>query len=93
MDSNEEKYRKCEERSKKWGLIGLSSLRSALSDVINMICDAVIFSIIAFAFVLPLDSLFALIMSSIIFKGLLSIIDTPLFALFRIKIRNIERQE
>lgn len=88
-----EKYREHEEKSQIGGLIGLSSLRSALSDVVNMICDAVIFSIIAFAFVLPLDSLFALIISSIIFKGILSIIDTPLFALFRVKIRNIQRQE
>lgn len=88
-----EKYREVEDRSKNSRIIGFCSLRSILSDTINMICDAVVFSIIAFAFVLPLDSMLELIVSSIIFKVMLSVIDTPLFALFRIKIKNIYRSK
>lgn len=88
-----EKYRSVEDKSGIRGLIGFGSLRSVLSDVVNMICDAVVFSIIAFAFILPLDSMIDLIISSIIFKVVLSVIDTPLFALFRVKIKNIHRNK
>lgn len=88
-----EKNRVKEDNSRLGGLIGYSSLRSALSDIVNMICDAVIFSIIAFVFVLSKESIINLIVSSIIFKGFMSIIDTPLFALFRVNIRNIKRQK
>ena len=88
-----EKYRADENKSKVLGVIGYSSLRSALSDGVNMVFDAIIFAVIAFLFVLPTDSLLELILGSILFKGIVSIIDTPLFALFRVKIRNIERHE
>ncbi len=88
-----EKFRNREETSRNSALISFSSLRSVLSDVINMVCDAVLFTLLAFALVLPLDSLIDLVIGSIIFKGLLSIIDTPLFALFRVSIKNIQRQE
>lgn len=87
-----EKYRKVEDDSKVWGVIGYSSTRSAISDVVNMVCDAVLFSLIAFVFVLPSESLIQLILSSIVFKGVVSIVDTPLFALFRIELKNIERK-
>lgn len=87
-----EKYRKVEDNSKVWGVIGYSSTRSAISDAVNMVCDAVLFSLIAFVFVLPSESLIQLILSSIVFKGVVAIIDTPLFALFRIKLKNIERK-
>ena len=58
-----------------------------------MICDGLIFAVIAFAFILPLESLYDLIISSILFKAFISIIDTPLFAIFRIKMRKIEREK
>lgn len=64
-----------------------------LSDFLNMFCDGFVFSVIAFAFVLPFDNLCQLIIGSALFKAVLSLIDTPLFVLFRIHIRNIEREK
>lgn len=88
-----EKFRMRESLSKLAGLIGLSSIRSVLSDMVNLACDAIIFPILAFAFVLPIDSIIDLIFGSILFKVLLSILDTPLFTLFRVKIKEVERQK
>ena len=88
-----EKFRMRESQSKLAGLIGLSSIRSVLSDMVNLACDAIIFPILAFAFVLPIDSIIDLIFGSILFKVLLSILDTPLFTLFRVKIKEVERQK
>lgn len=88
-----EKFRLKEERSTLKGLAYLGSIRSIVSDVLNMICDGIIFSVIAFIFVIPLESLITLILSSILFKAFMSVIDTPLFVLFRIKIRKEKREK
>lgn len=88
-----EKYRLKEETSSIGRLSFLGALRSMLSDFLNMFCDGLVFSVIAFAFVLPFDNLYQLIIGSALFKAVLSLIDTPLFVLFRIHIRNIEREK
>ena len=88
-----EKYRPKEEISSLGQLSIFGALRSMLSDILNMFCDGLVFSVIAFAFVLPLDSLCQLIVGSVLFKAFLSLIDTPLFILFRIHIRNIKREK
>lgn len=88
-----EKFRLKEEKSNMEKIAYFGSVRSILSDALNMICDGLIFAVIAFAFVLPLESLYDLIISSILFKACMSIIDTPLFAIFRIKLRKVEREK
>ena len=88
-----EKFRAVEENSGIGQLSCLGAFRSVLSDFLNMLCDGFMFSVIAFAFVLPLDALYQLIVGSVLFKVTMSVIDTPLFILFRIKIRNMKREK
>lgn len=88
-----EKFRVTEESSGIGRLGCLGALRSILSDFLNMLCDGFMFSVIAFAFVLPFDALYQLIVGSVFFKATMSVIDTPLFVLFRIKVRNIKREK
>lgn len=88
-----EKFRMMEEKSNIGKLSCLGAVRSISSDFLNMVCDGFLFSVIAFAFVLPIDSLYQLIVGSVIFKAIMSVIDTPLFILFRIKVRNMKREK
>lgn len=88
-----EKFRVVEDISSIGQLSCLGALRSVSSDLLNMLCDGIMFSVIAFAFVLPLDTLYQLIVGSVLFKTIMSVIDTPLFILFRIKVRNMKREK
>lgn len=88
-----EKFRQKENKATLKKIAYLGSTRSIISDVLNMICDGILFSVIAFLFILPLEELIKLIYSSMLFKVLMSVIDTPLFVLFRIKIRNEKREK
>ena len=88
-----EKFRLKEDKSGLKGIAYMGAMRSILSDVLNMICDGLIFSIIAFIFVLPFNILTNLILGSILFKVFMSVIDTPLFVIFRIKIRHELREK
>ena len=87
-----EKYR-CKEKLSVRNIISFAALRSIFSDVINMICDGFLFSVIAFIFVIPWEDFYRLIISSILFKMILSIVDTPLFIIFRLKIKNEIREK
>lgn len=88
-----EKFRLEEDASSIGHLSFLGAFRSMLSDFLNMFCDGLVFSVLAFAFVLPLDSLCQLVIGSVFFKAVMSLIDTPLFVLFRIHIRNLKREK
>lgn len=88
-----EKFRLKENKATLKEIAYLGSVRSIISDVLNMICDGILFSVIAFLFILPLEELIKLIWSSMLFKVLMSVIDTPLFVLFRIKTRNEKRDK
>ncbi len=70
-----------------WG-----GLRNVTSDILNMLCDGILFSIIAFVYILPKEVLFNLIISSTVLKVTMSVIDTPLFIFFRIKTRKVIRE-
>lgn len=70
-----------------WG-----GLRNVASDILNMLCDGILFSIIAFVYILPKEVLFNLIISSTVLKVTMSVIDTPLFIFFRIKTRKVIRE-
>jgi uncharacterized integral membrane protein (TIGR00697 family) len=86
-------FRVKEDNTNLSGIAFLGSIRSITSDVLNMIFDGLIFSVLAFIFVLPIDTLLSLILSSILFKATLSVLDTPLYILFRIKIRKELREK
>lgn len=88
-----ERFRAKEDNSTLKGVAFLGSIRSIVSDVLNMICDGLLFSLIAFVFVLPLKDITNLIISSILFKTFMSVIDTPLYILFRIKVKNEIREK
>lgn len=92
FSSLKEKYRYKEKLGLK-SIVSSAGLRSITSDAINMICDGLIFSVIAFIFVIPWEEFYHLIISSILFKMVLSIIDTPLFIVFRLKIKDEAREK
>lgn len=86
-----EKWRSKEETGDIRFILKISSYRNVLSDVINMCSDGIIFTIIAFLFTLPFDAIITIIISSIIIKVSIAIVDTPLFALFKYITKNEER--
>lgn len=88
-----EKFRMKEERAGLRTLACLSGLRNMISDIVNMLCDGILFSMVAFVFVLPAETLCHLIVSSVFFKVTMSVIDTPLFMLFRIKTQKVTREK
>lgn len=88
-----ERYRTKEDRGHISITLSLSSWRNIVSDVINMLCDGFIFTIIAFIFVLPTDSIFHIALSSIAIKAFMAIIDTPLFAIFKFITKDEIRQK
>lgn len=73
-------------------LLVFSSLRSALSDGVNMVIDSAIFYTIAFIGTMPGADLLALIGSSMAAKVIVSQIDLPFYWVFRLMTRNVERQ-
>ena len=68
-----------------------STLRSAGSDVINMVIDNVVFYTIAFYGTMPNEILLGLIGSSMAAKVILSQIDLPFYWLFRMMTKGVER--
>lgn len=74
------------------GIIAYCTIRSVSSDLVNMILDGIIFTILAFSFTVPFDILIALLIGGIIGKGFLAVIDTPWFIAFRIGVKNVERE-
>jgi hypothetical protein len=74
------------------GIVAFCTIRSIVSDVVNMALDGALFAIFAFLFVLPTDELITLILGSIVAKGLLAIVDTPWFIAFRVGVRDVERE-
>ena len=67
-------------------------LRSAGSDVINMIVDSLVFFPIAFAFTVPWEVVWNMVLYGTYAKILLSLLDTPWFMMFRFLTRNVRRE-
>lgn len=88
-----EKSRSHENDNRIGNMALFGTLRSVMSDIINMIFDAVVFSVVAFVGQLPKDELFALIAGSAFIKIVLSVIDTPFFVIYRIGIKNVIRDK
>ncbi len=86
-----EKYRKIEDGGSFKAIIYFSSIRSCASDFINMLCDGIVFTVIAFVFTVPVETLLTIALSSVIIKVFMALIDTPLFAVFRLMLRNEKR--
>lgn len=87
-----ERFRHLEETASVKTIMLLGGFRSVVSDLVNMICDGIIFAVIAFAFVLSTAQLLSLIYGSIITKALIIFIDKPWFILFRLGIRDVRRE-
>ena len=68
-----------------------SSVRSAVSDGLNMVIDSAIFYTIAFIGTMPTEALLGLIGSSMLAKVIISQIDLPFYWLFRMMTRGVER--
>ena len=73
------------------GLLGYATLRSSVSDGLNMVIDSAIFYTIAFIGTMPNTDLWALVVSSIIAKVIISQIDLPFYWLFRLQTRDVSR--
>lgn len=69
-----------------------STLRSGLSDGLNMLIDNVVFYSIAFYGTMPNDVLFGLIGSSFLAKLIMSQIDIPFYWGFRMLTRKVHRE-
>ncbi len=63
-------------------------LRNNMSTMISSFFDTVLFFFLAFAFILPTDVIIKLIIGDYLVKLTLALLDTPLFYLFAIKIKN-----
>lgn len=88
-----EKWRNKESNSQMCNIVVFGTVRSAMSDMVNMIFDASVFAIIAFWGILPIDELGKLILGSLLIKVSLSVIDTPLFVMFRIGVKDVQRDK
>lgn len=64
-------------------------LRNNVSTMVSSFFDTILFFMIAFAFVLPLDVIIKLIIGDYAIKLVLAIMDTPLFYLVAIKFKQI----
>jgi len=73
-------YLKTRFESKWW-------LRNNVSTMISSFFDTVLFFMLAFAFIMPFDLIVKLIIGDYLVKLVLALLDTPLFYLFAIKIR------
>lgn len=86
-----EKFRRIEENSSAARIAFLGSIRSVLSDVVNMIFDGIVFTVIAFWNTLPPDMLVRVVIGSILAKSALAVFDTPWYILFRLNLKKIKR--
>jgi uncharacterized integral membrane protein (TIGR00697 family) len=73
-------------------IIKFVAIRNLISDVFNMALDGLLFAVLAFIFVAPMEAITSVIGGSIISKVLLTIIDTPWFIGYRIAIRGVMRE-
>lgn len=73
-------------------LLAYATLRSALSDGVNMVIDNIVFYSIAFYGTMPNSVLLGLIGSSMAAKVILSQIDIPFYWAFRLMTRNVVRE-
>lgn len=67
-------------------------MRNIISDVVNMSLDGVLFAVLAFSFITPMEAIANVIGGSVIVKVLLTILDTPWFVGYRIAIRSVTRE-
>jgi len=65
--------------------------RAVTSDSVDMTVDSLIFVPMAFAFVVPHEALFSLMLDTIYTKILISIIDKPWFVVFRLLTKEVKR--
>lgn len=72
-------------------LLGFATLRSGLSDGVDMVIDNIVFYSIAFYGTMPNDALLALMGSSLLAKLIMSQIDVPFYWIFRVMIRGVHR--
>lgn len=75
-----------------WEIVKFSTLRSATSDMLNMIIDNVVFYTIAFIGTMPGAVLIHLIASSMLAKVILSQIDLPFYLMFRFLTKDVKRE-
>lgn len=85
-------FRKIEEKALPTKWLGLVSIRSFTTDVLNQIVDTVIFCFLAFVGIMDTQTLILFITGSTIVKVLVSIFDTPWFTLFRVLTKDVERE-
>ena len=64
-------------------------LRNNASTMISQFFDTSIFFILAFSFVMPFDLIVKLIIGDYMIKLIMALLDTPIFYLLAIKLRNI----
>lgn len=62
-------------------------LRNNVSTMVSSFFDTVLFFMLAFAFVMPIDLIIKLIIGDYLVKLTLALLDTPLFYLFAIRIK------
>ncbi len=74
------------------GILAYSSLRSALSDGVNMVVDNLVFYTIAFYGTMPTPDLMVLIGSSMAAKVIMSQIDLPFYWAFRMMTKEVVRE-
>ena len=66
-------------------------MRSILSDVVNMIVDSLIFFSIAFAFTVPFEVLWDIILGGAYVKVVIVVVMQPFLILYRILVRDVSR--
>lgn len=65
-------------------------LRNNVSTMVSSFFDTVLFFMLAFAFILPMDIIIKLIIGDYLIKLTLALLDTPLFYLFAIKLKQMK---
>ena len=73
-------------------IIKFGTLRSAVSDMVNMVIDNIVFYGIAFLGTMPFPALLQLIGSSMAAKVILSQIDLPFYWMFRWLTKDVKRE-
>ena len=69
--------------SKQWWL------RNNMSTMISSFFDTVLFFMLAFAFIMPIDLIVKLIVGDYLVKLTLALLDTPIFYLFAIRVKQV----
>ena len=85
-------FREKHEETNVKNIILFCTTRSMTSDLANMILDGMLFATLAFAFVVPVETLWSLITGSIATKAFLAFLDTPWYIAFRLGIRHSIRE-